>query len=68
MTVVTNRPPRRKRPKSAQPAEIKVPRVVKNLPKWKREPKPHVRDPEGEARVEAFFLRMGLKLPDGWAN
>jgi hypothetical protein len=41
---------------------------VQHLPKWKCEPKPRVRDPESEARVEAFFLRMGLTLPDDWAN
>jgi hypothetical protein len=58
--IVTNQPPRRKRPKKpAQPVAIKVPRVVQHLPKWKREPKPRVRDPEAEAQVEAVFLRMG---------
>jgi hypothetical protein len=71
MTIVTNRrPARRKRPKKpAQPAEIKVQRVVRHLSEHKREPKPRgAPDPEVEARVEAFFQRMGLKLPDGWSN
>jgi hypothetical protein len=68
--IVTNRgPSRSKRPKkAAQPAEITAPRIVQHPPKWKCEPKPRMRDPESEARVEAFFLRMGLTLPDDWAN
>jgi hypothetical protein len=47
---------------------ITAPRIVQHLPKHKRPPKPWVRDPEAEARVEAFFLRMGLTLPKGWAD
>jgi hypothetical protein len=67
MTIVTNSgPARRKRAKPAQPAEITAPRIVQHVPRWKRQPKPWVRDPESEARVEAFFRRMGLKLPDDW--
>jgi hypothetical protein len=66
MAIVTNRAPRRKRPK---PTEITAPRIVQHTPKgraWqlkKLEP-----DPEGEARVEAFYGRMGLTLPDDWAK
>jgi hypothetical protein len=55
MTIVTTRP--RKRPKPAQAAEIKVPRIVQQTPRgraWKL-PEP---DPEAEARVAAFFARM----------
>jgi hypothetical protein len=67
--IVTNRgSTRRKRPKPAQAAEIAAPRIVQHLPKHRREPKPRLRDPEGEARVDAFFLRMGLTLPDDWAH
>jgi hypothetical protein len=63
--IVTNRPVRRKGPKAA---EITTPRIVQHLPKWKREPKPLAPDPEADARVEAFFRRMGLTLPDDWAR
>jgi hypothetical protein len=62
MTIVTNRP--RKRPaKPAQAATIKVPRIVQHTPKgraWKL-PEP---DPEADARVTAFFARMGIKRPE----
>jgi hypothetical protein len=57
MTIVSSRPPRRKRPKSA---EITAPRVVQHTPKgraWRvKELEP---DPEADARVEAFLERMG---------
>jgi hypothetical protein len=66
--IVTGRA-RRKRPKAAQPVEIKAPRVVRTTPKgrawWLRELEP---DTDADARVEAFLLRMGLKLPDDWAS
>jgi hypothetical protein len=55
MTIVTARP--RKRPKPAQAAEIKVPRIVQHTPRgraWKL-PEP---DPEGEARARAFLARV----------
>ena len=65
--IVTSRPPR-KRPKPGQPVEITTPRIVQHVPSWKRVPKPRNRDPEAEARIEAFFLRMGLRLPEGWAG
>jgi hypothetical protein len=56
MTIVTYR--RRKRPpKPAQAAAIKVPTIVQHTPRgraWKL-PEP---DPEAEARVAAFFARM----------
>jgi hypothetical protein len=60
--IVTNRPPRRNRPKT-QPVEIKAPRIVQHTPRWKREPKPLPPDPERDAQIAAFFARMGLKLP-----
>jgi hypothetical protein len=66
MTIVTYRPPRRKRPKSP---EFTGPRIVQHRPKgraWqltKLEP-----DAERDAQVEAFFERMGLTLPDGRAG
>jgi hypothetical protein len=68
--IVTTRPPRRKRTKAAQPVEIKAPRVVQHTPRkgraWRvKELEP---DPEADARVEAFFQRMGLKLPEDWAR
>ncbi len=64
MTIVTSRPPRKRAIKPAQPVEIAGPRVVKHLPKWQRERKPAARDAEAEARVIAFFRRMGLNVPD----
>jgi hypothetical protein len=64
--IVTNKPVRRKRPKSP---EIAVPRIVQHTPKgraWQlKELEP---DPERDARVAAFFERMGLTLPDDWTN
>jgi hypothetical protein len=65
--IVTTRPRRRKRPaKPTQPQpEITAPRIVQHAPKWEREPKPLAPDPEGEARVAAFFARMGIKVPEG---
>jgi hypothetical protein len=67
--IVTNRPPRRKRPKPAQPAEITAPRIVQHTPKgraWRvKELEP---DPEGYARVAEFFERMGLTLPADWSH
>jgi hypothetical protein len=64
--IVTGRPPRRKRPKSV---EITAPAIVQHTPRgraWRvKELEP---DPEADARVEAFFQRMGLTLPDGWAR
>jgi hypothetical protein len=64
--IVTNRPPRRKRSKAA---EITASRIVQHTPKgraWRvKELEP---DPEADARVEAFFQRMGLKLPEDWAR
>lgn len=62
--IVTSRH-RRKRPKSAQPVEITAPRIVQHTPKgraWQLQKLE--RDPEGEARVIAFFRRMGLNVPD----
>ena len=59
MTIVTTRPPKR-RPKPAQAATIKVPRIVQHTPKgraWKLPPD----DPEAKARAAAFFERMGIK-------
>jgi hypothetical protein len=61
--IVTNRPPRRRRPKPAQVAKIAGPRVVQTTTKG-RARKPLAPDPEADARVAAFFERMGLKLPD----
>jgi hypothetical protein len=64
--IVTAKPVRRKRPKSSP--EIVVPRIVQHTPRgraWR------VRDleldPEADARVAAFFERMGLKVPDDWS-
>jgi hypothetical protein len=57
--LVTTRPPKR-RPKPAQAATIKVPRIVQHTPKgraWKSPPD----DPEAKARAAAFFERMGIK-------
>lgn len=62
--IVTNRPVRRKRPKSAPPAEITTPRVVQHIPLRRREPKPLEPDPAADARVAAFFKRMGIKRRD----
>jgi hypothetical protein len=63
MTIVTYRP--RKRPKPAQAAEIKVPRIVQHTPRgraWKVLPP----DPEAEAQAAAFLERMGIKKrPEG---
>jgi hypothetical protein len=46
-----------------------VPRIVQHMPKGRawavKESEP---DPEADARVAAFFERMGLKLPDGRAE
>ena len=65
MTIVTARPPRKRPPKAtAQPVEIASPRVVQHLPKWDRERKALPPDPEADARVAAFFRRMGLRMPD----
>jgi hypothetical protein len=73
--IVTNRPPRRNRsnPPSrarspAQPAEIATPQIVQHVPKHRREPKPRTPDPVADARVKAFFERMGLTLPEDWSN
>jgi hypothetical protein len=63
MTIVTTRP-RPKRTKPAQAAAVKVPKIVQHTPRgraWKL-PEP---DPEAEARVAAFFAKMGVKRPDG---
>jgi hypothetical protein len=61
--IVTNRPPRRRRPaKPAQAAKIAGPRVVQTTTKG-RARKPLAPDPEADARVAAFFARLGLKLP-----
>jgi hypothetical protein len=57
-SIVTTRP--RKRPKPAQAATIKVPRVVQHTPRgraWKLEPL----DPEAKARAVEFFAKMGIK-------
>jgi hypothetical protein len=66
MNIVTARPPKR-RPKPAQAAEIKVPRIVQHTPRgnaWKLlEPLPP--DPEADARIAAFFAKMGIKRRDG---
>jgi hypothetical protein len=59
--IVTNRPRRRERPKPAQPVEITA-RVVQHVPRRRREPKALEPDPAADARVRAFFLRMGLHL------
>jgi hypothetical protein len=64
LTIVTDRAPRRKRPKSSQPAEIKVPRVVQHVPKWKSQPKLKARDPKVEAEIIALFRRLGINTPD----
>jgi hypothetical protein len=59
MTIVTYRP-RKRPPKPAQAATIKVPRIVQHTPKgraWKIPPP----DPEADARIAAFFERMGIK-------
>ena len=61
--IVTNRP-RRERPKPAQPIEITTPGVVQHVPRRRREPKSLEPDRAADARVAAFFLRMGLKLPE----
>lgn len=57
--IVTARPPRRRPPKPAQPAEITAPRIVQQTPKgraWRlRELEP---DAKADARVAAFFDRM----------
>jgi hypothetical protein len=69
VTIVTARPPRKKPPKPAQPTEVSAsPRIVQHRPKWQRERKVAPHDAEAEAGIEAFFLRMGLTLPDDWMN
>jgi hypothetical protein len=35
-------------------------RYVQHLPRRRREPKPLTPDPEADARVAAFFARMGI--------
>lgn len=62
--IVTDRAPRRKRSKPAQPGEIASPRVVKHLPKWQCERKPLSRDAQAEAEIIALFRRMGMTVPD----
>jgi hypothetical protein len=60
MTIVTTRP--RKRPaKPAQAATIKVPRIVQHTPRGRAWKLPEPLDPEAEARVAAFFAKMGIK-------
>ena len=61
--IITNRPPRRKRPAKSEQA-IEGPRVVQTTPKGRGWKLPLQPDPEADARVRAFFERMGLKLPD----
>ena len=61
MTIVTTHP--RKRPKPAQAAEIKVPRIVQHTPRgraWK------LPEPEVQVRIAALFERMAIKWRD-WA-
>jgi hypothetical protein len=60
--IVTNRPPRLKRPrKPAQAVEIAAPRIVQHTPKGRAwAPNPDVKITPS---VVAFFERMGLKLP-----
>jgi hypothetical protein len=56
MTIVTARP-RKRPPKPAQAAMIKVPRIVQHTPRgraWKLPPD----DPEAKARAVAFLSRM----------
>jgi hypothetical protein len=55
MTIVTYRPKRR--PKPAQAAAIKVPRIVQHTPKG-RDWKLPSDDPEAKARAVAFLARM----------
>jgi hypothetical protein len=61
MTIVTIR--HRKRPaKPDHAATIKIPRIVQHTPPgrtWKH--MPLTPDPEAEARIAAFFERMGIK-------
>jgi len=62
--IVTTRPPRRNRPKAAQPVEIIITRIVQHVPRRRLAPKSLEPDSPADARVRAFFLRMGLKLPE----
>jgi hypothetical protein len=61
MTIVTARPPKRRKP--AQAATIAVSRIVQHTPRgraWRLEALPQAAgpDPEAEARVAAFMARM----------
>jgi hypothetical protein len=67
MTIVTyQRQPKRTRPTKAIPAAITGPRIIsaKGPGKLIRPGKEIPIDPVADARVRAFFLRMGLKLPE----
>jgi hypothetical protein len=46
--------------KPAQAATIQVPRIVQPTPKGRAWKLPEPLDPEAEARVAAFFARMGI--------
>ena len=58
--IVTAKPPPRTRPAPAAPVAIVVPRIVEARKPGKtlRTPADVLDDPEGDARVKAFFRRM----------